>query len=66
MNLFELQNTFQNAVSSIIPPQNLTRMVFSVNINGVGVSPESGTGIIAGDPESFFFAVNAGIVISQG
>ena len=41
-------------------------MVFSVNINGVGVSPESGTGIIAGDPESSFFAVNAGIVISQG
>lgn len=66
MNLFELQATFQMAIAGILPPQLLTRMVFSVSINGVGVSPESGTGIIAGDPESYFYAVMSGIVISQG
>lgn len=66
MNLFELQTTFQEAVSSIVSPDLLTRMVFAVSINGIGVSPESGTGIIAGDPESYFFAISSGIVINQG
>lgn len=54
MNLYELQTTFQAAIASVLSPQLLTRMVFAVSINGVGVSPEAGTGIIAGDPESYF------------
>lgn len=66
MNLFELQTTFQEAIASIVRPDLLTRMVFAVSINGIGVSAESGTGIIAGDPESFFFSIASGIVISQG
>ena len=65
MNLFVLQSTFQTAVDAIIPPQNLTRLLFSVNINGIGVSPQSGTGIIAGDPESYFYIVTSGITITQ-
>lgn len=66
MNLYELQTTFQTAVAPVLPSQLLTRMVFAVSINGVGVAPEAGTGIIAGDPESFFFAVSTGITITQG
>jgi hypothetical protein len=66
MNLFELQATFQQAVESILPGPLLTRMVFAVSINGVGVSPSAGTGIIAGDPESYFFATSAGVVVTQG
>lgn len=66
INLFELQAVFQAAVASVVPPQLLTRLVFAVSINGVGVSPQSGTGIIAGDPESYMFAVSSGIVINQG
>jgi hypothetical protein len=66
INLFDLQTTFQAAVSSLIPIQYLTRMVFSVSINGVGTAPLSGTGIIAGDPESYFLTTTAGITIAQG
>jgi hypothetical protein len=66
MNLFELQTTFQEAIASILDPNLLTRLVFAVSINGVGVSPGSGTGIIAGDPESYFLTSSSGIVISQG
>lgn len=66
INLFELQATFQEAVENILPSELLTRMVFAVSINGVGVNPTAGTGIIAGDPESYFFAVEADIDISQG
>jgi hypothetical protein len=66
MNLFELQAVFQQAVSPILDPSLLTRMVFAVSINGVGVAPETGTGIIAGDPESYFFVLLSDIDISKG
>lgn len=66
INLFELQNVFQVAIANILDPTLLTRMVFAVSINGVGVSPEMGTGIIQGDPQSSLFAVPSGISIVQG
>jgi hypothetical protein len=66
INLFELQTTFQNAVASILPAQLITRMVFAVNINGISVPPASGTGIIAGDPESYFYAAPTAITVTQG
>lgn len=66
MNLFELQTVFMAAISSIIAPQLLTRMVFSVSIDGIGVSPSVGTGIIAGDPESYFLTNSSLVTIAQG
>lgn len=66
MNLFELQAVFQQAVAPLLDPQLLTRMVFAVSIDGVGVAPETGTGIIAGDPESFLFVQLSDIDIAQG
>lgn len=66
MNLFELQTVFQAAISSVLAPQLLTRMVFVVDIGGTPVSPTSGTGIIAGDPESYFLTDAASIAIARG
>jgi len=66
INVFELQTTFQAAVSGLIPGPLLTRMVFAVSVNGVGVAPTSGTGIIPGDPESYFYTVASSITVNQG
>jgi Baseplate J-like protein/Ubiquitin-activating enzyme E1 FCCH domain len=66
MNLFELQTTFQTAIETVLAPALLTRMVFNVSINGIGTAPSGGTGIIAGDPESFFFTNSTLVVIEQG
>lgn len=66
MNLFELQAAFQASVSTLIPTPLLTRMVFVVEINSVVTAPASGTGIIAGDPESYFFTDTTQIAIAQG
>lgn len=66
INLFELQNIFQDSIATVVPPQQLTRMVFAVNINGQGVAPIVGTGIISGDPESFFLTSAAAITVTQG
>ena len=66
INLFELQTTFQVAIANIVPPQQLTRMVFAVSIDGVGTPVETGTGIIAGDSESYFITNSSLITVSQG
>jgi len=66
LNLFEMQNAFQESIASIIPPALLTRMVFSVEIDGTPVSPTAGTGIIAGDSEGYFQTNSAQISIARG
>ena len=66
INLYELQYYFQNAVSALIPYQNLTRMVFTVYIDGVEVEAETGTGIIQGDAQSYLYTTNANITITRG
>ncbi len=66
MNQFVINSIFQNAIVSVIPQEFLTRMVFSVYINGLLTTPETGTGIIAGDPESYFYASPTSMTISQG
>jgi hypothetical protein len=66
INLFELQAAFQTATSGILPNALLTRMVFSISIDGVGVSPESGTGIFPSDPQSYLFAAANSFTVTQG
>jgi hypothetical protein len=68
MNLYSLQDTFKAAwiQATSLPGELLTRMAFTVSINGNVVAPVSGTGEIVGDLESYFFATSAGMVIAQG
>jgi hypothetical protein len=65
LNVYLLQETFQQAVASVLPAYYLTVLTFSVSINGVGVSPEVGTGIISGDPESYFNMVVSAVTVVQ-
>lgn len=64
--VYQLEATFAAAVASLLPANLITRMVFAVSINGVGVAAESGTGIIIGDPEGYYYATAAGITVTQG
>jgi hypothetical protein len=66
INIFEMQNVFTSSISNIIPPELLSRMVFTVTINGVTTSPLSGTGLIYGDPESYFQTSSEQVTITQG
>ena len=66
INIFELQNVFQLAIANIISPTLLSRMVFTVEINGIVTAPTSGTGLIYGDPESYFETSTQLVTIAQG
>jgi hypothetical protein len=61
-----MEQVFAAAVANVLPNQFLTRLVFAVSIDGIGVSPSAGTFIINGDPESFFFATAASVIVAQG
>lgn len=66
INLFVIQETFQQAVASLVPAQLLTKLNITVSINGVGVTPLTGTFSVLGDPESYFTTTTAAIVVNQG
>jgi hypothetical protein len=66
MNTFEIDNTIQAAVVNLIPTEYLTRLVYSIAINGITVTPETGTGIVAGDPESYFYITSTGVTVVRG
>lgn len=66
INLFELQAVFQASISGLVEPALLSRMVFTVSINGVPTSPDAGTGLYEGDPESYFLMASSDVTVTQG
>lgn len=66
INELEMTAVFQNAVASVIAPQNITTLQFVVQINGVTATPTAGTSIIPSDPESSFNANATAITVTQG
>lgn len=68
INELEMNGLFQNAVSGLLAPDFLTRLVFSVTINGTVTAPGTGTSIVSGDAESDFFTAldGSGITVTQG
>jgi Ubiquitin-activating enzyme E1 FCCH domain len=65
LNVDVMIATFQTAVASILPAALISTVTFSVTINSVATSPESGTVLIFGDPESFMTTTTAAIVVEQ-
>ena len=64
INTFEMTAVLSDALSTIIPPNQLSRLVFAVYINGEAVAPNAGTGAIYGDREGYFSARS--IVLTKG
>jgi hypothetical protein len=66
INIYQMQTAFEAAVANILPAYLITRLVFDISIDGVGVIPDTGTGIVKGDAQSFFFVEAADINVIQG
>jgi hypothetical protein len=65
INVDMMVATFQTAVSSLVNPALLSEINFNVDIDGVATTPEAGTVLIYGDPESYMTATSTGIVVEQ-
>lgn len=66
INELEMAYLFQQAVAAQIDQNLITRLVFSVYINGTLVSPASGYADVVGDPEGFFVCASTAVTVNQG
>lgn len=66
MNLNAMSSAFETAIASVLPVANLSALTFTVFVNGSVVTPEAGTELIPGDPESYFEAAATGVTVNQG
>ena len=66
INTYELQDAFQNAVMPILPISLISKINYSVSINGIVTAPIAGTLLIYGDPESYFSTSNSLVTVVQG
>jgi len=66
INVFELQEAFQAAVSSILSVSQISKINCAVYINGTLTPPVSGTILIYGDSESYFETSTSSVTVVQG
>jgi hypothetical protein len=66
INLNAMSSAFETAIASVLAIDNLSALTFIVSINGVVVSPVSGTELVVSDPESYFFIAASGATVVQG
>lgn len=67
INLLVLNSLFIAAVLSLFNNNAalISTLTWTVSINGVDTSPEAGTDLVYGDPESYFTIVSTGVTITQ-
>jgi hypothetical protein len=64
INQYVMEEAFTNAIVSILETDLISNMTWTVSINGTPVTP---VGLLySGDPESYFFATLANVVINSG
>jgi hypothetical protein len=65
INDLELAEAFLAGIADIVPPELVTRLLFTVSINGIVTAPDAGFHTIDGDPESYFQCDPAAILVNR-
>jgi Ubiquitin-activating enzyme E1 FCCH domain len=65
INIYEMEAIFLKSVKNIVASENITTLLFDIAFNGITYSPAPGTGIIPGDPNSYFYTTTDNIVVQQ-
>jgi hypothetical protein len=60
-----MQSIFLKAVKNIVASENITVLKFDVSFGGISYAPQPGTGIIPGDPNSYFYTTTDNVVVQQ-
>ena len=65
LSIYELENAFLDAVDPVLPRETVTSLVFAISVEGVGVQPEPGSGVIWGDVNSYFYLDVGNLIIVE-
>jgi hypothetical protein len=65
INVYEMQAIFLDAVKQIVLAENITSLQFDIVFDGVSYSPAPGTGVVQGDPNSYFYTTTDNILVQQ-
>ena len=66
INIYDMTSIFLQATANTVSSEAITVLTFEVSIDGMPVSPAPGTGVIYGDPNSYFLTDLSQIVFSEG
>jgi hypothetical protein len=61
INIYDMQSIFLAAVGGIIQAEAVTTLTFAVSFSGSSQTPNTGTGVIYGDPNSYFESASGDI-----
>lgn len=65
LNVFELQTVFLASIATLVQPSQISVINIIVTVNGIELSPLSGTGLIYGDPQSYFETTLGQVSVTQ-
>ena len=65
LNIYDMQSIFIDSIKNIVPSENVTVIDFTVSFDGIGQLPENGTGVIRGDPYSYFYTTTSNVFVNQ-
>lgn len=65
INIYDMQDIFRVSVASLLSANLISKILFTVIINGIVTAPVVNTGVVFGDPESYFETGLGNIVIAQ-
>jgi Ubiquitin-activating enzyme E1 FCCH domain len=66
INTYDMIAAFMESIFNIVPRENITVLTFTVSFDGSQQFPVPGTGVIYGDPNSYFFTDITQIEVVQG
>lgn len=64
LNQYSLEQSVFDQVSSVVDTRLISLMTWTYAINGVSTPVTSGTGIVQGDPESYFYTDQAHVTVA--
>jgi ubiquitin-activating enzyme E1-like protein len=65
VNLYEMQALFVDAIADILPAENLTVINFTISWDNITQEAVPGTGVIYGDPNSYFYTTANNVFVNQ-
>ena len=66
ISVYELEAIFLDAANPVLPREAVVSLVINVTVNGIGVAPEPGTGVIPGDVNGYFSLDVGDLTILEG